>query len=159
MVKLDGVEPIKTTSAEYQWIWTLAASINTLDVVREKLEKRIEALGADEDVEKYIQFSKELLEGILMTVPESKRETCKRQIPHLFWFVNMVRPVVLPKSQTVLKVDDLDTIITAAHEQCLLCDHANRCNSCRLGKAFDETMPRDRKRNESWADIDFDEVE
>ena len=94
-----------------------------------------------------------LIPKLMDTVPEGKRR----------YFLKMAKTMVIdvkngaPRASKVdtewalIHQKDLDAIVVAARDACLVCLDSN-CNRCALGKALDNVLKDSREPGETWMD-------
>ena len=137
-----------------RYMLTIAAH-RTLEVIAEGIPERIDAVGANALMQSLIRGAGELSDLLLQTYPREKQETMARHAGKLCIKLEAAYAPLEDKGRTIIDMTTLGTILDHAHEECKLCSHPSRCKSCELGKAFDKCCPEERRKGESWADIDI----
>ena len=147
---------IRSNAHDTQWLFGFDASVRTLDCYQEEGKNRLEAIGAAEELASIRQRLRIICERLSLTFPQEKLAAIQRQLPYLYYRIDVGRPMD-SKTNTIMDVDELGTIIEYAHKMnCQICPHPSYCGSrCQLGKVFDHILPEQRDRKESWADIDI----
>lgn len=100
-----------------------------------------------------------LTQNILLTIPEEKLWNLRSSLHRMAYKVIIDKTLPIRESNDiVIQQVDFDALAFAAHEfRCCFC--AEDCNRCDLGKALDHGLIRTRDKNESWANIDWNERE
>ena len=96
---------------------------------------------------------------MLVTFPSEKLESMQKMVNFMSYEVHFNARGLSAKDPGMTCVDNkhLDEITNAAHDRCLICD--DNCNRCKLGKAFDRVLLKDRPKESSWAFINIGEDE
>lgn len=119
------------------------------------LEQRIRAIPhGKRDLHMIISVGQKLLNSIVATVPEEKRDAVKRQGKHARFDI-LIRPrmALVEKNEIVAAAEDVNAALYYAHEQCRMCIDGN-CRTCKLGRALDHLVGYDRD-GKSWSNVDF----
>ena len=135
---------------------TLALRKTAMFVVDE-IPERLKAVGQYDAVKSIIDISDMASDALLQTYPEAKQTTMIRQADHLRVFLRSIADPTGVKGCTYVDSDALGVLIAGTHEICKLCSHPRRCKSCEYGRALDKVSPKERKKGESWADINVAE--
>lgn len=153
MKEMKDVKALRCRAHDTQWLFAFDAAVRTLDCVVEELPDRIKEIDAAFELDEARILARRVCTALVETYPEEKRAAIERQLPYLYFRIDVGRPLD-KKSNTIIDVDDLGTLINHAHDMhCKLCDHPNRCNTCKLGRVFDRCLPETRGKHESWAEI------
>ena len=129
----------------------------TYEYMLEEIPERLEAVDELETIVRHINEMHRVSEKLIATYPEKKQNTMLAQTHHLRVALVTFSDPNGVKGYTYINTDVLGTLLKGCHEQCLLCPHPGRCNTCEYGKAFDRCCPYDRRKGESWADINVAE--
>lgn len=124
---------------------------NGIAQVMKDIPQRVDAAGIREDLEQVGTILTKAMNALVDTYPEEKREAMERLKQSLLLMMTTSRSKA--PGYTELRADVLDTLVTSAHENCKLCTHPHKCNTCKLGKALDKSTPEERGPGGSWADI------
>ena len=154
-MKKEKYPVIRSCTHDTQWLFGFDASVRTLDCYQDECKDRLEAIGATEELRIIREQLRDMCEKLTLTFPSEKLPAIYRQLPYLFYRIDVGKPVT-EKTNTIMDVDELGTLIKYAHEMnCRLCTHPTYCGSrCELSKVFDHILPETRDRKESWAYID-----
>lgn len=135
----------------------LFAIARTMQIVADGIPERIAAVNDEDLISRILVDTAKLADDLLTTYPAEKQQTMARQAGHLRIKLEATAAPIGTKGHTLIDIGVLGTLIDNAHEQCKLCAHPERCNTCRLGKTFDRCCPEERRKGESWADINVSE--
>lgn len=147
---------IRSNSHDTKWWFALTAAARTMDLIREHLGDRLKIINGMDTAGRLYDESEQLVADLLSTYPPEKHEAMLRQLQHVYFHIDVGRPVLKETANTIIDVDQLGTLIDFAHaNSCRLCSHPTWCGSrCELGKVFDRILPETRGKKESWLDID-----
>lgn len=155
MMKKEKFPIIRSCSHDTQWLFGFDAAVRTLQCYQNEGANRLEAIDAVDELKDIREKLQTMCENLTLTFPPEKLPAIVRQLPYLYYRIDVARPVNA-KTHTILDVDELGTLIKYAHEMnCKICAHPSYCGSrCALAKVFDHICPETRGPKESWADID-----
>ena len=151
----DNLPTFRVTEDQYKNIYGIFAGLEEFRAAEERMAQRIKVIPhGKRDLHLILSVGDKLMQHIIATVPEEKREAVKRQVKHTRYDI-LIRPRMnlVEKSELVVAADDLHAVLYFAHEQCKMCFEDN-CRKCKLGKALDHLMGYDRE-GKSWAGVDF----
>lgn len=122
------------------------------------MDERLSVIpGGKEDLKTIQETLARLTQNILYTIPQDKLRTIQTSMHRMAYKVYMdaTLPAYSP-DDLVINQEDFDALAEAAHEfKCAFC--VEDCNTCPLGKALDHSLARSRDKDESWANIDWNE--
>lgn len=149
----------RMTHEEIDHTLCLFAAMNTLHKIlgKDRMESRIRFIpNGWRDANMVYKRLKWLCDQLMETIPDEKRQALEAQMGAMKYKVYTHPDAVPPKDHFMIRNDNYETLAIAAHEQCMLCDHSERCKSCQLGKALDAHLPF--TRTKSWAYIDLADI-
>ena len=153
-VNPDKVRDLKVRKADLESFYELLASRSGLIDAVKAMEDRIKAVpNGFRDIKCAIKMLEKLIDALLETFPAEKRITLLKNMRSIRYKIYCGPMATKDPDMAYIQVDDLDELCDRAHECCKLCLHANRCNTCALGKAFDRSLLYER-RGGSWQDVD-----
>lgn len=132
----------------------LMAALGAMGIAEEHIEGRLKSIkNGFRDWRAAISALNRTVDRILASMPLEKAESLLRMKDDMGFktFLNGQAANREP-GLAVIRMDDLDAIICAAHEYCKMCDGC--CDACRLGKALDHSVPETRERGQSWMMMD-----
>ena len=141
-------------------LFAMFALQQELDKAQRDMASRLQDIpGGPEDLLLIRETLSRLTQNILFTIPEEKLYNLHTSMRRMVYKVIMDKTLPFPESDDiVIRQEDFDALAFAAHEfRCCFC--AEDCNGCDLGKALDHGLIRSREKNESWANIDWNERE
>ena len=141
-------------------LFAMFALQQELDKAQRDMADRLAVIpGGVEDLHAAKDLLSRLTQNILRTIPPEKLYNLQTSMKRMAYKVVMDKTLPFPESDDiVIRQNDFDALAHAAHEfKCCFC--ADDCNECSLGKALDHGLIRSRDRNESWANIDWNNKE
>ena len=140
--------------AELESLFALLAGMKEIQAAKESMENRFRSIpGGYRDISMIYAVLSKLIDKLLETVPDDKRQSLRRNAKYMVYRVYPAKPVSLPGDEAVVYAKDLSVLAKTAHDYaCTACD--NDCNKCEIGQALDRIMVQCRARKESWSDID-----
>ncbi len=115
--------------------------------------------GGANDLQTIRDLLSRLTQNILLTIPPEKLYNLQTSMHRMAYKVIMDK--TLPSYNTddvIIRQEDFDALAYAAHEyKCCFC--IDDCNECPLGQALDHGLIRTREKDESWANIDWNNKE
>lgn len=148
--------PEKTTrSYDVSATVGLFAALAAMGIAEEHIEGRLKSIkNGFRDWRIAMSALNRTVDRILASMPLEKAESLLRMKDDMGFrtFLNGQAANREP-GLTVIRMDNLEAIISAAHEYCKICD--GNCDRCRLGKALDYAVPETRERGQSWMMMDI----
>ncbi len=150
----EKVLPIlRCNREELNCIFGLFAAVTEFTKCEEVLQRRVKAIpNGWRDLRLLSGQTYKLVEKILRTVPVEKLQGVMRMLPNMQYKTCFGKNAAVEEDETIIKMSEMDAIVAAAHEKCVLCD--KDCNKCALGKSFDHVLADDRDGG-SWAMINI----
>ncbi len=151
----EGIGKTPTRGYEINAVVGLFACTGAMEMIEGDVKGRLREVknglrdwgGAKAGIRKSVQ-------RILATMPDEKVESLLRMKDHLGFRTYLDRRVADGDDGiTVIRMDDLEVLISASHEYCKMCDRD--CDRCRLGKALDRVQPETREKGRSWMMMDI----
>lgn len=152
-IDIDGLP--RCSQDQTRGFFLVNATVKSQEYIMKYIPERLEAVDGLETIVNNINGLNELAEKLIFTYPEKKRRAMLNQMGHMYIALQTYGDPCAVKGATYIECDVLDTLINGCHNECLMCAHPERCNTCKIGKAFDRCCPNDRKKGESWADINL----
>jgi len=143
----------RTHPDEINAAYSLLAMCNDLEIVQEKMDKRLRAIRYGKRNLGLIRaVLKRLTYLLLWTFPTEKKVMIQRNM-HTMTYKVACGPQASRYKPDDCFVDakDLLAICQVAHEKCDICIEDD-CRNCRLSRAYDRTMKVDRD-GRKWADV------
>lgn len=136
-------------------IFGLFAGLQQFCAADTLMPQRISAIPhGKRDLHLIMTVGRKLIDNIVNTVPEEKRDAVKRQGKHArFDILITPRMNLVEKNEIVTAAADLNAVMYYAHEQCRMCIDGS-CRKCPLGRALDHLVTYDRE-DKSWSNVDF----
>ena len=141
-------------------LFAMYALMQEMDKAQRDMASRLQTIpGGTEDLQTIRDVLSRLTQNILLTIPEEKLYNLQTSMHRMAYKVIMDK--TLPSYNTddvIIRQEDFDALAYAAHEyKCCFC--IDDCNVCPLGQALDHGLIRTREKDESWANIDWNERE
>lgn len=141
-------------------LFAMYALMQELDKAQRDMAGRLQAIpGGADDLQTIRDLLSRLTQNILLTIPPEKLYNLQTSMHRMAYKVIMDK--TLPSYNTddvIIRQEDFDALAYAAHEyKCCFC--IDDCNECPLGQALDHGLIRTREKDESWANIDWNNKE
>ena len=141
-------------------LFAMYALIQELDKAQRDMAGRVQVIpGGADDLQTIRDLLSRLTQNILLTIPPEKLYNLQTSMHRMAYKVIMDK--TLPSYNTddvIIRQEDFDALAYAAHEyKCCFC--IDDCNECPLGQALDHGLIRTREKDESWANIDWNNKE
>lgn len=147
---------MRTNGRDFDTILGVWASLSELTEAGTKIEKRIRSIpNGWRDYRCVIAKLEKLADDLIQTIPKEKLPNLQRMVRRIkFKMVVGPQACSTNKDETVVGIDDLDKLVTAARERCTFCTDWTRgkCDRCELGKVLDRVLRYDRNGN-SWDSV------
>ena len=153
---METTKTQRLTVEETSYILGLFASRNMLMRIAgtQRMETRLKMIpNGWRDLKMMFQRIDWLCVKLMETIPEEKRETLAVQMQGIHYKIYTHMDAAPPKDYALVNTSQYDTVCIAAHEQCMLCGHPERCKSCQLGKALDAHLPFSRTKSYAYIDL------
>ena len=141
-------------------LFAMYALMQELDKAQRDMANRLQVIpGGAEDLHAAKDLLSRLTQNILLTIPPEKLLNLQTSMKRMAYRVIMDKTLpVTDANDVIIRQEDFDALAYAAHEfKCCFC--VEDCNVCELGKALDHGLIRSRERDESWANIDWNNRE
>lgn len=151
-----GIQTMRSHPEEIDAMVALFAAQNEIYRGLETMEKRIRSIKNGYRDYKLVMNRVDALVGLLLaSFQDAKLFSLVDMIRHTGYkvFFNAYAAAKEDSSLSVVKMENLDVLISAAHEYCKMCD--KNCDKCKLGKALDGMIGNERQKGESWSMIDI----
>ena len=151
----EGIKERPTRGYEINGVVGLFAALGAMELVEENISGRLKAVkNGMRDYRGAASALWRSLQRLLASMPDEKVESLMRMKDHLGFRTYLNRQVEQSEEGLcVLRMDDLEVLISASHELCKMCDRD--CDACRLGKALDRVEPDSREKGKSWSMMDI----
>jgi len=141
-------------------LFAMYALMQELDKAQRDMAGRLQVIpGGADDLQTIRDLLSRLTQNILLTIPPEKLYNLQTSMHRMAYKVIMDK--TLPSYNTddvIIRQEDFDALAYAAHEyKCCFC--IDDCNECPLGQALDHGLIRTREKDESWANIDWNNKE
>lgn len=141
-------------------LFAMYALMQELDKAQRDMAGRLQVIpGGADDLQTIRDLLNRLTQNILLTIPPEKLYNLQTSMHRMAYKVIMDK--TLPSYNTddvIIRQEDFDALAYAAHEyKCCFC--IDDCNECPLGQALDHGLIRTREKDESWANIDWNNKE
>lgn len=141
-------------------LFAMYALMQELDKAQRDMAGRLRVIpGGADDLQTIRDLLSRLTQNILLTIPPEKLYNLQTSMHRMAYKVIMDK--TLPSYNTddvIIRQEDFDALAYAAHEyKCCFC--IDDCNECPLGQALDHGLIRTREKDESWANIDWNNKE
>jgi len=141
-------------------LFAMFALQQELDKAQRDMAGRLQVIpGGADDLQTIRDLLSRLTQNILLTIPPEKLYNLQTSMHRMAYKVIMDK--TLPSYNTddvIIRQEDFDALAYAAHEyKCCFC--IDDCNECPLGQALDHGLIRTREKDESWANIDWNNKE
>ena len=147
---------IRANSKELDQIFTMFAAAQELEHAEKYMERRVRAIpNGWRDLRLCRTLLDKMVVNLVGTLQPEKLKAMKRMLPRMkFKVICGTHASHSKDDETILAMNDLDTLVHFAHEaNCKMCMEAN-CRACKLGKTLDAVLTYDRNED-SWAAIDI----
>lgn len=135
-------------------IYAMGCAADTMLCAVETLHTRLEAIDRVDDCKRISEEITQIFHEVVATIPDDKKASLVRMLPHVRYSVTITPRVAKEQRISHYLLEDVATVVLAAHEQCKLCAQPEACRRCQLGRCLDRMLPLDRQGS-SWADVDI----